>query len=108
MSTSVRASDLLRLWRHAVPEFVKIPIVEERDCFDDFCVPHLKIPGIGIVVALTVSHCGVGVEQDDDHIAISEDAADSWHRRLGHAGIKRIDHIVDEFLLAVISLSQGR
>ena len=71
MSTSVRASDLLRLWRHAVPEFVKIPIVEERDCFDDFCVPHLKIPGIGIVVALTVSHCGVGVEQDDDHIAIS-------------------------------------
>src|SRR5208282_5289076 len=34
------AGHLLRRWRHAVPEFVEIPGVEEGDCFDDLRLPH--------------------------------------------------------------------
>ena len=61
---------LLMRWRNAIPEFVKIPGVEEGDCFDDLRVLHLKIPGVGIVIALAVSHRGFGIKQDDDGIAI--------------------------------------
>src|SRR5215831_6356304 len=97
----------LRLRRHTVPEFVEISVVEERDRFDDLVVPHLKIPGVAIAIGLAVFHRRFGIEQADDHIAVSEDAADSWNQRFGHAGIERIDHVVDEFLLATISLGQG-
>src|SRR5262249_25945775 len=94
--------------RHAIPEFVEISIVEERDCFDDFCVPHLKVPSVRIAIRLAVPNRGFGIEQDDDHIAISEDATESWNQWLRHARIKRINHLVDELLLAVIGLGQGR
>jgi hypothetical protein len=99
---------LLSRWRHAVPKFVKIPGVEEGDCFDDLRVPHLQIPRISIVIGFAVPHGGCGIEQDDDRIAISVEAADSWNQRRRHAGIKRIDYVVEEFLLAVISLRQAR
>src|SRR5580693_8668465 len=49
---------------------VEIPVVEERDFFDDFCVPHLKVPGVSIAIGFSVPQRGCGIEQDDDHIAI--------------------------------------
>src|SRR5215469_3990895 len=107
MLASTRRGHLSRRWRHAVPEFVEIPCVEEGDYFDDLRVPHLKIPGISISIGFSIPHRGCGIKQDDDRIAISVDAADSWNQRGRHAGIKRIDHAVEEFLLAAISLRQG-
>ena len=84
-----------------------MPIVEERDCLDDICVPHLKVPGVCIAIRLSIADRRFGIEQDDYHIAISVDAADRGNQRFGHAGIKRINHLVDEFLSAFISLGQG-
>jgi hypothetical protein len=75
------------LWRHAVPEFVEIPSVEDGDCFGNLSVLHLKISGIGIVIGFAISHRGFGIEQDDDRIAIGVDAADSWNQRRRDAGI---------------------
>src|SRR6516162_8469176 len=100
-------SHLSRFRGHAVPELVEIPIVEERDCLEYFCVPHLKIPGICIAIGFAVFHRGFGIEQGDDHIAISVDAANGWNQRLRHARVERINHSVDKFFLAVISLSRG-
>jgi hypothetical protein len=73
MLASMRRGHILRRWRHAVPEFVEIPVIK-----DDLCLSNLKILGIGILIGFALSHRGFGIEQDDNHIGISEDAADSW------------------------------
>ena len=80
--------DARRLRAHAVPEFIEISVVEERDRFDDLVVPHLKIPGVAIAIGLAVFHRRFGIEQADDHIAVSEDAADSWNQRCSRPLLK--------------------
>jgi hypothetical protein len=97
-----------RFRRDAIPELIEMPVIEERDRLDDFCVPHLKVPGVRITIRFSIPYRRFGIEQDDHRIAIGLQAADYGNQRLGHAGIKRINHLVYKFLLAFISLSQGR
>jgi hypothetical protein len=48
-----------------------MPIIEERDGFNDFCVLHLKVPGVCIAVGFAVFHRRFSIEQNDDPIAIT-------------------------------------
>jgi hypothetical protein len=68
--------------RNSVPEFVEMPVIEERDGFDDFCVLHLKVLGVRIVVGLAVFHRRFSIEQNDDHIAVGVEA-----RIVGTSGV---------------------
>ena len=91
------------------PQFVEVPVVEERDSVHNLRGLHLEVPGVRILVGFAVvRRRRRRIEQRDDHVAVGENAANHRNERLGHSGVEGIDDFGDEFVLAAIGFSQRR
>ena len=76
--------------------------------FDDLTGFHLKVPRVRVVIRDPTSgrrHC---VEKEDDHVAVGTETFVGWDERPSHPGIGEPNRFIEKFLLALISLRQGR
>jgi hypothetical protein len=58
------------IWRHSVPQFVKISRAEKCNRLDDPDLFHLEVPRIGVAVWNAVLRGGSGVEQNNHHVGV--------------------------------------
>jgi len=87
-----------------LPEFIELAGVEEGDRLRDLPRLHLKVPGVGVVIRHAIVSCCGRVKKDDDGIAACLKASNRGNERLGHSGVERGNHFVNECLLIGISL----
>jgi hypothetical protein len=87
---------------HAFPKFVEGDRIEKGGDVDDFSVPHLHEPSVGVSIGFAVEGRRFAVKQRDDRVAIAVKAADGRNERFREAGVEGPDHSVQELVACLV------